>query len=185
MGKSIRELGVIDFVNAGLPVAEAIEFDAVLREILSLCVSSTDIWRQIVTERVLKPSQPHSLHQLVYYSLYHSSSHASDDADPPLYWFPSLEQARDTNLGRLLETYGPKLLGASYTNPITSFRLFYKFSVEHPQASSNTKRFLASFRSIGPLFLKNSQFHSLKLQDAFWILLIPQSLEELGFPALS
>ncbi|MED6180887.1 putative CoA ligase ccl12 [Stylosanthes scabra] len=133
MGKSIRELGVSDFMNAGLSVAEAIEFDAVLREILSRCVSSTDIWRQIVTERVLKPSQPHSLHQLVYYSLYHSSSHASDDADPPLYWFPSLEQARDTNLGRLMETYGPKLLGASYTDPITSFPLFHKFSVEHPQ----------------------------------------------------
>ncbi|RYR23616.1 hypothetical protein Ahy_B03g068812 isoform F [Arachis hypogaea] len=75
-GKSIRDLGVRDVVNAGLSVAEAIEFDAVLREILSLCVSFTDIWFQIVTRRVLKPSQPHSLHQLVYYSLYQSSSNA-------------------------------------------------------------------------------------------------------------
>ncbi|XP_016187744.1 probable acyl-activating enzyme 18, peroxisomal isoform X1 [Arachis ipaensis] len=133
MAKTIRELQVKDFVDAGLSLAEAIQFDGVLREIVSLCVSSTDIWRQIVTRRVLKPSHPHSLHQLVYYSLYHSSSHASDDADPPLYWFPSLKQARRTNLGRLMETYGPKLLGDSYKDPITSFRLFHKFSVEHPQ----------------------------------------------------
>ncbi|XP_025683076.1 probable CoA ligase CCL12 [Arachis hypogaea] len=117
-GKSIRELGVCDFVNAGLSVAEAIEFDAFLREILSLCVFFTDIWFHIVTRRVLKPSQPHSLHHLVYYSLHR---------------FPSLERARRTNLGRLMETYGPKLLGASYREPITSFPFFHKFSVEHRQ----------------------------------------------------
>ncbi|MED6108813.1 putative CoA ligase ccl12 [Stylosanthes scabra] len=133
MGDRIRELGVKDFVKAGLSVAEAIQFDAVLREILSVCVSSTDIWRQIVTRRLLKPSQPHSFHQLVYYSNYHSSSHASDYADPPLYWFPSLEQARISNLGRVMEACGPKLFGASYKDPITSYPLMHKFSVDNPQ----------------------------------------------------
>ncbi|MED6158043.1 putative CoA ligase ccl12 [Stylosanthes scabra] len=133
MGERIRELGVKDFVKAGLSVAEAIEFDGVLREIVSLCVSSTDIWRQIVTRRLLKPSHPHSFHQLVYYSNYHSSSHASDYADPPLYWFPSLEQAKISNLGRVMEAYGPKLFGASYKDPITSYPLMHKFSVDNPK----------------------------------------------------
>ena len=92
MGKSIRELRVEDFVNAGLAVPEAIELDAVLRDVLSISISlsPTDIWRHLVTRRVLKPSYPHSLHQLVYYSIYHPSSHAADAAAPPLYWFPSL-----------------------------------------------------------------------------------------------
>ncbi|KAL1328722.1 hypothetical protein HN51_038523 [Arachis hypogaea] len=133
MGKGLRELGVKDFLEAGLSVAEAIEFDGVLREIVSLCVSSTDIWRQIVTRRVLKPSHPHSFHQLVYYSLYQSSSNASHHADPPLYWFPSLEQARISNLGHVMETYGPKLFGSSYKDPITSYPLMHKFSVDNPQ----------------------------------------------------
>ena len=52
--------------------------------------------------------------------------------------FDSREQARRTNLGRLMEAYGPKLLGDSYKDPITSFHLFHKFFVQHPQASSNT-----------------------------------------------
>ncbi|XP_061375198.1 probable CoA ligase CCL12 [Gastrolobium bilobum] len=142
MGKSIiRELGVEDFVNAGLTVREANELYNVLRDVLSLCPSSsdnpTDIWRHLVTRRVLKPSYPHPLHQLVYYSLHDHSSqphaHADADAAPPLYWFPSLEQSKRTNLGRLMETYGPKLLGASYKDPITSYPLFHKFSVQHPQ----------------------------------------------------
>ncbi|XP_061372767.1 probable CoA ligase CCL12 [Gastrolobium bilobum] len=138
MGKSIiRELGVEDFVNAGLTVREANELYNVLRDVLSLCPCSsdnpTDIWRHVVTRRVLKPSYPHPLHQLVYYSLHDHSSQPHADAAPPLYWFPSLEQSKRTNLGRLMETYGPKLLGASYKDPITSYPLFHKFSVQHPQ----------------------------------------------------
>ena len=36
-----------------------------------------------------------------------------------------------TNLGRLMETYGPRLLGLSYKDPITSYSLFQKFSVQN------------------------------------------------------
>lgn len=36
-----------------------------------------------------------------------------------------------------METYGPKLLGAAYKDPITSFNLFHKFSVEHPEVSTH------------------------------------------------
>ncbi|KAJ1426115.1 AMP-dependent synthetase/ligase [Sesbania bispinosa] len=124
--KSILELGVQDFVNAGLSLVEANQLNFVLKDVLSL--SPADIWRHLVTRRLLKPSYPHSLHQLLFYSLYHSHT-----ARPPLYWFPSLEQSRRTNLGRLMETHASKLLGDSYKDPISSFHLFQNFSVQHPQ----------------------------------------------------
>ncbi|KAE9601186.1 putative acetate--CoA ligase [Lupinus albus] len=128
MRKSTRELCVDDFVKAGLSVEESNEFDGVLSNIISLSSSPTDIWNHLVTNRLLKPSYPHSFHQLLYYSFLQSSqSHLF--YDPPLYWFPSLEHAKRTNLGRFMERYGPKLLGDSYKDPITSFPLFHKFSV--------------------------------------------------------
>ncbi|KAL5980724.1 putative CoA ligase ccl12 [Asimina triloba] len=40
---------------------------------------------------------------------------------------------KQTNLGRLIETHGPKLLGSSYQDPITSYRLFHQLSVDHPE----------------------------------------------------
>ncbi|KAG2534458.1 hypothetical protein PVAP13_9NG066137 [Panicum virgatum] len=52
---------------------------------------------------------------------------------PPPYWFPSPIDSRQTNLGRLMEANGPKLLGPAYKDPITSFNLFYKFSVENQE----------------------------------------------------
>ncbi|KAK7359225.1 hypothetical protein VNO77_01177 [Canavalia gladiata] len=133
--KSIRELGVEDLVNAGLTAGEADELYGGVRDILSLSLSLTEpseIWRHVVTRRLLKPSYPHALHQLLYCSVYHSSHHHAQ-APPPLYWFPSLEHSKRSNLGRLMETYGPKLLGHSYKDPITSFPLFHKFSVQHPK----------------------------------------------------
>jgi len=86
MGKSVGELGVEELVNAGgLRVEEGNELYHALRDILSEFQSPSHIWRQIVTRRLLKPSYPHSLHQLLYYSVYHSQ-HSS----LPLYCFPSL-----------------------------------------------------------------------------------------------
>ncbi|XP_057418690.1 probable CoA ligase CCL12 [Lotus japonicus] len=134
--KSIRELGVEDFVNARLSEAEANQLHLVLKDVLSLTITDnpTEIWRHLITRRALKPSYPHPLHQLLYYSLYHhSSSDNTASPDPPLYWFPSLDQSRSTNLGRLMETHASKLLGPSYKDPISSFHLFQKFSVQHPQ----------------------------------------------------
>ncbi|XLT41813.1 hypothetical protein HN873_073105 [Arachis hypogaea] len=181
MGKGLRELGVKDFLEAGLSVAEAIEFDGVLREIVSLCVCSTDIWRQIVTRRVLKPSHPHSFHQLVYYSLYQSSSNASHHADPPLYWFPSFVHCNILIVGNRPEF---PTWGMSWKPMVQSF-LGLPTKTQLPVILSCTSFLSTILRNTGPLFSRNSQFHSLKLQGAFWILLIPQNMEELGFPALS
>jgi hypothetical protein len=84
--KSITELGVDDFVKAGLSTTEAKLL------LLSLPVSSSsddpaDIWRHLVSRRILKPSYPHPLHQLLYYTIY---SHHQSSSSLPLYWFPSL-----------------------------------------------------------------------------------------------
>ncbi|TKY60030.1 acyl-activating enzyme 18 [Spatholobus suberectus] len=128
MGRSVMELGVEDFVNAGLTVGEANELCGVLRDILSLSPAEpSDIWRHLVTRRALKPSFPHSLHQLLYHSVYHSGFHSQDGSLPTL--LVSFSQSRRTNLGRLMETHGPNLLGPSHKDPITSFPLFQKFSL--------------------------------------------------------
>ncbi|QCD84441.1 acetyl-CoA synthetase [Vigna unguiculata] len=129
MVKSVSELQVEDLVNAGLTLAEANELYRVLRDILSQCPSDTDnhrslIWRHLVSRKLLKPSFPHSLHHLLYHSVYHSQ-HAS----LPLYWFPSLDTSKCTNLGRFMETHAPQLLGPSYKDPISSYRLFHNFSL--------------------------------------------------------
>ncbi|KAF7120580.1 hypothetical protein RHSIM_Rhsim13G0231200 [Rhododendron simsii] len=90
-----------------------------------------ELWREITARRLLRPSHPHPVHQLVYYSVY--ADYDATAHGPPLYWFPSLYQAKCTNLGRLMETHGSKLLGALYKDPITSFSLFQSFSAEHPE----------------------------------------------------
>ncbi|KAJ7955413.1 acyl-activating enzyme 18 [Quillaja saponaria] len=134
MGRSISELGVEDLVNTGLILEEANEFERVLKEAI-FCTKSSDprdLWRELVARKVLKPWHPHRLHQLVYYSVYQHWDVSTKG--PPLYWFPSLEKSKRTNLGRVMEIYGSKLLGASYQDPITSFGIFHKFSVQHPEA---------------------------------------------------
>ncbi|XP_059429518.1 probable CoA ligase CCL12 [Corylus avellana] len=148
MGKSISEVGVEELVGAGLTTEEAHEFQRVLKEAVSGAKESDprEVWRQLVARRVLKPRHPHGLHQLVYHSVY-AHWDASTNGPPP-YWFPSLYQSKHTNLGRLMEKYGSKLLGTSYKDPITSFSLFQKFSVQHPEAywSIVLKELSVSFR---------------------------------------
>lgn len=148
VGKSIIEVGVEDLVGAGLTFEEAKGFYSELRDsiakVKNVCdddraigfdslgpKKAKELWRELTSRRLLKPWHPHTLHQLVYYSVYHDYDESVNG--PPLYWFPSLYQSRCTNLGRLMETYGPKLLGAVYKDPITSFKQFHKFSVEHPE----------------------------------------------------
>ncbi|KAF6155234.1 hypothetical protein GIB67_019760 [Kingdonia uniflora] len=50
-------------------------------------------------------------------------------------WLINKLESRQTNLGRIMEVHGPKLLGEAYQDPITSFTLFQKFSAQHPEAS--------------------------------------------------
>ncbi|XP_002527076.3 probable CoA ligase CCL12 isoform X1 [Ricinus communis] len=130
---SIGEVGVDDIIQAGgLSTQEAKEFHKILNGTSKGLLDPRLVWQNVVAKRILKPWHSHGLHQLVYYSVY--ARWDSSVNGPPLYWFPSLHQSKCTNLGRVMETYGPKFLGALYKDPVTSFRLFQKFSVQHPEA---------------------------------------------------
>nr|GME08064.1 probable acyl-activating enzyme 18, peroxisomal isoform X1 [Ipomoea batatas] len=148
MVKSIAGVGAEDLVRAGLAPEEAALLEGELKDAVALSrrrlranaaageetapgEEPRDVWREITARKLLKPWHPHALHQLIYYSVYHDYDESS--LGPPLYWFPSLDEAKCTNLGRLMETHGPKVLGASYKDPIASFKQFHKFSVEHPE----------------------------------------------------
>lgn len=131
--RSISEVGVAELVRAGLGVEDAQSLDKHLKEEMDTHSNPNpkDLWRRLMDRRLLKPSYPHQLHQLIYYAVY--QNYDASVNGPPLYCFPSLSQSNSTNLGRLMETHGPKLLGALYKNPIASFSLFQKFSVQHPE----------------------------------------------------
>ncbi|KAH9789184.1 putative acyl-activating enzyme 18 (peroxisomal) [Citrus sinensis] len=134
MGKNIREVGVVDLVKVGLKVDEAEDFDNILKQLIdgSKGLDPKEIWKELVARKVFKPWHPHGLHQLLYYSVYNDWDASING--PPLYWFPSLDQSKLTNLGHAMEIHGPKFLGAMYKDPFTSFSLFQKFTVEHPEA---------------------------------------------------
>ncbi|XP_068652699.1 probable CoA ligase CCL12 isoform X2 [Aristolochia californica] len=132
MKKSVEVIGLEDIISAGLPSEEANVFYESLKRILTKASSGVllaeEVWRRVVSDRLLRPDHPHGLHQLLYYSVY-----ARWRGPPPPYWFPSPTQAKQTNLGRLMETHCPELLGSSYQDPITSYNLFHKFTVDHPE----------------------------------------------------
>ncbi|GER50673.1 acetyl-coenzyme A synthetase [Striga asiatica] len=132
MGKSIREVGLEDLLGAGLELEEAKELERELKDSYRYGLEGKELWRRIMGRKLLKPWDPHSIHQLLYYAVY--SNYDESLHGPPPYWFPSLNQSKNTNLGRLMESHCPKLLGASYRDPITSFKQFHQFSVQHPEA---------------------------------------------------
>ncbi|GMP92103.1 hypothetical protein CsSME_00042473 [Camellia sinensis var. sinensis] len=160
MGRGISEVGVGELVKAGLDLEEAKVVERGLKDAIAGTGGGgsdpRELWRQITARRLLRPSHPHQLHQLVYHSVYgHYDSSANG---PPLYCFPSLNQSKYTNLGRLMETHGSKLLGASYKDPITSFSLFQKFTVQHPEVywSFILKELSIQFREVPNCILDTS-----------------------------
>ncbi|PAN44441.2 hypothetical protein PAHAL_9G044300 [Panicum hallii] len=123
-----------DVGAAGLGAADAGAFLAALHSAAAAAgpgAAGDAVWAAVAAAGVLRPEHPHALHQLVYYSVYAGWDRAA--RGPPPYWFPSPIDSRQTNLGRLMEANGPKLLGPAYKDPITSFNLFYKFSVENQE----------------------------------------------------
>ncbi|KAL2507931.1 putative acyl-activating enzyme 18 [Forsythia ovata] len=133
MGKSVNEVGVEDLVRAGVAIEEAIDFERQLKDAINGCdeFDPKELWRELMARKLLKPWHPHGVHQLIYYSVYHNYDESIHG--PPLYWFPTPYQCRYTNLGRIMESHCPRLLGALYKDPIASFREFQKFSVQHPE----------------------------------------------------
>lgn len=90
MVKSLNEVGVEELVKSGLGIEEAKDFQRVLKDIINGAKGSdqSELWRQLVARRVLKPWHPHGVHQLVYYSVY--ANWDASTRGPPLYWFPSM-----------------------------------------------------------------------------------------------
>ncbi|TVU44503.1 hypothetical protein EJB05_03947, partial [Eragrostis curvula] len=118
---------------AGLGTAAAAAFLAALHSAAAAAAGDDEaaVWEAVAASGVLRPEHPHALHQLVYYSVYAGWDRAA--RGPPPYWFPSRIDWKQTNLGRMMEANGPKLLGSSYKDPVSSFNLFYQFSLEHPE----------------------------------------------------
>ncbi|CAL4944968.1 unnamed protein product [Urochloa decumbens] len=131
---SVWEIQPGDVGAAGLAAAEAGAFLAALRSAAAAAgpgAPGDAVWAAVAAAGVLRPEHPHALHQLVYYSVYAGWDRAA--RGPPPYWFPSPIDCKQTNLGRLMEENGPKLLGPSYKDPISSFNRFYRFSVENQE----------------------------------------------------
>uniref|UniRef100_A0A0D9W0C5 4-coumarate--CoA ligase n=1 Tax=Leersia perrieri TaxID=77586 RepID=A0A0D9W0C5_9ORYZ len=132
----VWEIQPRDVEATGMSAADAVAFVAALRSAAATAASGGDgqpdaVWEAVAAAGILRPEHPHALHQLVYYSTYAGWDRAA--RGPPPYWFPSRIDAKQTNLGKLMEAHGPKLLGSSYKDPISSFQLFHKFSVEHQE----------------------------------------------------
>uniref|UniRef100_A0A0E0KKF0 4-coumarate--CoA ligase n=1 Tax=Oryza punctata TaxID=4537 RepID=A0A0E0KKF0_ORYPU len=131
---SVWEIQQRDVEAAGLADASAGAFVAALRSATAAAAASGGpdaVWEAVVAAGVLRPEHPHALHQLVYYSVYAGWDRAA--RGPPPYWFPSQIDTKQTNLGRLMEAHGPRWLGSSYKDPVSSFHLFHKLSVEHQE----------------------------------------------------
>ncbi|WVZ60932.1 hypothetical protein U9M48_010886 [Paspalum notatum var. saurae] len=132
--RSVWDIQPRDVEAAGLATADAGAFLAALRTAAAAAGPGADgsaVWAAVAAAGVLRPEHPHALHQLVYYSVYAGWDSAA--RGPPPYWFPSPIDCKQTNLGRLMEANGPKLLGSSYKDPISSFSHFYRFSVENQE----------------------------------------------------
>ncbi|KAB1996677.1 hypothetical protein ERO13_D13G216800v2 [Gossypium hirsutum] len=136
--KTINEVGIDDLYRAGggiLTIDEAKHIHQIIKQAISKAkrsrLSAAEVWKEVVGKKVLKPNHPHSLHQRVYYSVY--ADWDTSINGPPLYWFPSLQDSKLTNLGKIMEIHGPKLLGTSYKDPIASFNLFREYTVRHPE----------------------------------------------------
>ncbi|GAA0154567.1 hypothetical protein LIER_37913 [Lithospermum erythrorhizon] len=93
MGKSITQIGLEELLKSGLVIDEAkwleIELKAAIEEAkINSKLDPKKLWHFLTTKKLLKPSYSHSVHQLIYYSVYHNNDELVDGL--PLYWFPSL-----------------------------------------------------------------------------------------------
>ena len=72
MVKCIGEVGVEELVEAGLTVEEASELERLIKDASNSkwWFEPTDLWREVVARRLLKPWHPHAVHQPVYYSVF-------------------------------------------------------------------------------------------------------------------
>ncbi|BBN13889.1 protein MpACOS20 [Marchantia polymorpha subsp. ruderalis] len=127
---SIQDIGLLDLQRTGLSPSESRAFLDQLQKVLNEAGKSPPaIWERISTS-LLKIEHPDPLHQLIYNSTYHNWD--VHKLGPPPVWFPKLEEANCTNIGRFMNLKGRTYLGPSYKNPIDSYSAFQKWSAAHP-----------------------------------------------------
>ncbi|RZC74751.1 hypothetical protein C5167_050231 [Papaver somniferum] len=125
--KSLDEISVSDITKLGIPTDVSKQLHKLLSEILLKHGKDTvQTWNDI-SNNLLNPNLPFSLHQLMYYGCYKDFG-----PDPPA-WIPDLQSALSTNVGKILERRGREFLGSKYKNPISNFSDFHEFSVSNPE----------------------------------------------------
>ncbi|KAL3691885.1 hypothetical protein R1sor_005536 [Riccia sorocarpa] len=128
--KCIEEIELHDIQKTGLSAAESQAFLHELQRVVSeVGNSQPETWEKIATT-LLRSEHPHALHQLIYNAAYRGWD--VQKAGPPPVWFPKLEEANKTNIGRFMTAKGRTYLGSSYKNPIASFSDFQKWSAANP-----------------------------------------------------
>ncbi|GJP65075.1 hypothetical protein CLOP_g21984 [Closterium sp. NIES-67] len=108
----LSALALRHLTAAGLPSPRAEPFLRALSSLLHSCASnglSIPATWQHVARALLWPGVPFPVHELLYASAFAAWDERSHG--PPPVWAPSLQEARETNLGRLLDSIqGRKLL---------------------------------------------------------------------------
>ncbi|XP_024376713.1 probable acyl-activating enzyme 17, peroxisomal isoform X1 [Physcomitrium patens] len=127
--KIFGELTEMDIRDTGLSPSKAELFCKNLIRIVQSTQGSVNLWIKI-SQALLTPAHPFALHRLLYHTTYKNWN--SELLGPPPAWTPALEDAKLTNIGRILVARGAELL-ASYKDPIASFNDFYQLSVEKPE----------------------------------------------------
>ncbi|KAH9614800.1 hypothetical protein KSS87_023003 [Heliosperma pusillum] len=78
-----RELKGETLVEAGMSKDEADNLIKVVNQLED--EGELEVWREVVSRKLLGPHHPHTLHQLVYYTIY-SDWDSARFGHPPLYW---------------------------------------------------------------------------------------------------
>jgi acyl-coenzyme A synthetase/AMP-(fatty) acid ligase len=124
MAKLLHDLTLSDIEDTRVSNPKAIYKH--LQRIVKTQEGAANLWTRI-SQELLAPSHPFALHRL----LYRSAVSNWNDGPPPA-WTPTLTDAKQTNVGRILEARGPELL-VTYKDPIASFQDFYELSVTNPE----------------------------------------------------
>ncbi|KMS97433.1 hypothetical protein BVRB_5g127130 [Beta vulgaris subsp. vulgaris] len=125
--KTLDHITVSDIESQDIPSEIAVKIHQKLTQIIHDYGSSSPQTWQKITEQILNPQLPFSFHQMMYYGCYKNYG-----SDPPA-WLPTMEGARLTNIGQLLERRGKEFVGPTYEDPLSSFSDFQEFSVSNPE----------------------------------------------------
>ncbi|XP_031104945.1 probable acyl-activating enzyme 17, peroxisomal [Ipomoea triloba] len=153
--KGLTSITLSDIEALGVDTGVAIDLLQKLAGIVSDYGAATPQTWQRISQDVLAPDLPFSLHQMMYYGCYKDFG-----PDPPA-WLPDPGCAMLTNVGKLLEKRGKELLGSKYKDPISSFSDFQEFSVSNPEVYWKTvlDEMNVSFSILPECILREDQSH--------------------------